>query len=189
MSEKKSAIGFGFIPEESKHHFLVIIPKSKDGNVMVYERFRWEDDEIVQSVNEAVDKPKARISKHKWKLIEETLKKEFNDRLKKQNIIVGRWKTGQIPVENLLGKEMVLLIWAIEDSDPNVIVVAIRNWLGLAPEERWWLFTMTNGATGGLYDRRGWRKAIRYALTENPVEDRKQHQEDLFEFLFNKKNE
>ena len=45
------------------------------------------------------------------------------------------------------------------------------NWLGLAPEERWWLYTMTNAATGhAIKDRnRGWRKAVRFALTENPV--------------------
>jgi hypothetical protein len=46
--------------------------------------------------------------------------------------------------------------------------------LGLAPEERWWLFTMTNAATGHAIAGRnkGWRKAVRYALTENPVSDR-----------------
>lgn len=30
---------------------------------------------------------------------------------------------------------------------------------------------MTNAATGHANDKRGWRKAIRYALTENPVEE------------------
>ncbi len=49
--------------------------------------------------------------------------------------------------------------------------VAIKNWLGLKPEERWWLFTMTNAATGHAISGRnkGWRKAVRYALTENPI--------------------
>ena len=82
---------------------------------------------------------------------------------------------------------MLLLVWAIEDCDPAVIPVAIRNWLGLTAEERWWLFTMTNASTGGLYDNKGWRKAIRYALTENPI-DESRHQRDLFEVLFEKKN-
>jgi hypothetical protein len=47
----------------------------------------------------------------------------------------------------------------------------VENWLGLKPEERWWLYTMTNAATGhALRGRnRGWRKALRFALTENPV--------------------
>ena len=72
----------------------------------------------------------------------------------------------------LMGKEMVLLAWAIEDCDPSVIPTAIKNWLGLSQEERWWLFTMTNAATGGINDKRGWRKAVRYALSENPIEER-----------------
>src|SRR5690606_4423509 len=40
-----------------------------------------------------------------------------------------------------------------------------------APEERWWLFTMTNAATGHAITGRGkgWRRAVRFALTENPV--------------------
>jgi hypothetical protein len=66
-----------------------------------------------------------------------------------------------------------LLAWAIEDADPALIPAAVKNWLGLAPEERWWLFTMTNAATGHAIAGRnkGWRKAVRYALTENPVSD------------------
>ena len=46
---------------------------------------------------------------------------------------------------------------------------AIRNWKGLMPEERWWLYTTTNASTGGLNDRKGWRTALRYALCENPI--------------------
>ncbi|MCI0529792.1 MAG: DUF3780 domain-containing protein, partial [Nitrospira sp.] len=76
-------------------------------------------------------------------------------------------------VSRLLGKELVLLAWAIEDADPTLIPIAVKNWLGLKPEERWWLFTMTNAATGHAINGRnkGWRKAVRYALTENPVSD------------------
>jgi len=72
-----------------------------------------------------------------------------------------------------LGKELVLLAWAIEDADPGLIAQALANWLGLYPEERWWLYTQTAAASGhGITGRNvGWRKAVRYALTENPVTD------------------
>jgi len=186
MAEKKSAIGFGFIPEETNHHFLVHIPKSKNGYITIYERFTWQSDNDVQKIDESRDRAKAQISKYKWKLIEDTLKTEFNNRLKQHNTVVGRWKLGQVPVERMLGKELLLLVWAIEDSDPTVIPTAIRNWLGLTPEERWWLFTMTNASTGGLGDKRGWRKAIRYALSENPIEEQKK-QTSLFDNLFENK--
>ena len=45
------------------------------------------------------------------------------------------------------------------------IPVAVRNWLALRPEERWWLFGMTAISTGGMTDGdKGWRMALRHAL-------------------------
>lgn len=185
MSGKKKALGFGFIPNESEHHFLVIVPKGNKGNVTIYERFQWQEKSEEQTINVIYDKPKVEFSKHKWNLISEMLKIEFNKRLKKDGITLGKWKAGQVPVERLLGKELVLLAWAIEDCDPSIIPDAIKNWKGLSPEERWWLFTMTNASTGNVHDKRGWRKAIRYALTENPVEERRK-QRSLFDYMFEK---
>ena len=54
---------------------------------------------------------------------------------------------------------------------------------GLSREERWWLFTMTNAVTGHADDKRGWRKAIRYALTENPIDDEKHKQLNIFDLF------
>jgi hypothetical protein len=177
----KDILGFGFNPEESEHHFLVIIPRSKNGKIIIYERFMWQYDKEIQIIDIKNDRPKVELTKHKWKLIEDALKTEFNERLKKDKLPVGKWQIGQIPVHRLFGKEMVLLAWAIEDCDPSVIPTAIKNWLGLSKEERWWLFTMTNAATGHINDKRGWRKAIRYALTENPVEE-SEKQINLFDY-------
>ena len=163
---KIQALGFGYIPEETKHHFLVIIPRSQNQKITVYERFDWDDSEVQQSDID-YKSLKVRIDKHKWDLVKDALQQEFNNTLKENNILVGRFKIGEVPIDRLLGKEMVLLLWAIEDSDPKLIPVALKNWLGLSREERWWLFTMTNAVTGHADDKRGWRKAIRYALTEN----------------------
>jgi hypothetical protein len=46
---------------------------------------------------------------------------------------------------------------------------------------------MTNAATGGLNDRTGWRKALRYALTENPIEEQRQY--SLFDMMIKKGEE
>ena len=67
----------------------------------------------------------------------------------------------------LLGKELLVLLWAIElpGVTPEEIAVAIRNWLGLKSEERWWLYTMTAAATGLSHQQgMGWRGALRQAL-------------------------
>lgn len=79
----------------------------------------------------------------------------------------------------------MLLAWAIEDADPGLIPNAIANWQGLAPEERWWLYTMTAAATGSYVTGRGrgWRKAVRYALTENPISGRPSERPTVPEFF------
>ncbi len=188
MSDKIKVIGFGFRPEESRHHFLVALPVKKDALVFIFERFSWQDEVDKQIINEFdEDKAKAALSRHKWDLIKDVLQAEFNTRLKKQKLPAGRFSQGQTPVERLLGKELLVLVWAVEDCDPAGIPIAIRNWLGLAPEERWWLYTMTNAATGNLDDRRGWRKALRYALCENPIDERRQM--SIFDTMLNRGQE
>ena len=70
-------------------------------------------------------------------------------------------------MQRLFGKELLVLLWAVElpDVKPEEIAVAIRNWLGLKPEERWWLYTMTAAATGLAHQAgMGWRGALRQAL-------------------------
>ena len=197
---KKNSFGFGFIPEEAQQHFLVILsPVNQNKNVLVYERFSWDEDRKQQIsglpeakmalhvVSDSEDgdeevRLKVSLSRQKWDMVKPALEAEMNRILKADNKKVARFKVGQNPVERLLGKEMMVLLWAIEDCDPVVIPKAIKNWLGFSREERWWLFTMTNAATGGVDDKIGWRVALRYALTQNPVADEKK-QGDIFSSL------
>lgn len=194
MAKNKEHIGFGFNPGESKHHFLIIIPKTNNGKVLIYERFEWGSeeenkemisgrnlfDEPEQKIDQRFDRLKCEISKNKWKQIEAAFRTEFNQRLKELGMKTAQWKTGQTPVQRLFGKELTLLCWAIEDCELKAIPTAIKNWQGLKPEERWWLYTMTNASTGDANKKYGWRTAIRYALTENPVTE-KYRQANLFD--------
>jgi hypothetical protein len=172
-----SILGFGFSSELTEHCFLVTFPASiaKSSEIMISEHFHWKPEQespVEVSFNNEDRQLKVRLKRFIWEQIEEEVKAEFNRRLRGMGLKTSRWlKKGQVPVDRTLGKELTLLAWAIEDADPALIPTAIRNWLGLAPEERWWLYTMTNAATGhALKDRnRGWRKAVRFALTENPV--------------------
>ncbi len=173
--EAGKVIGFGFNPAESGHHFLVTIPKAGDEQVYVSEHFEWDESEARRELHLALgredNKMRVILPKAKWTGIADELRAAFNQRLRDNGLATGRWKVGQTPVSRLFGKELVLLAWAVEDADPALIPLAVRNWHGLAPEERWWLFTMTNAATGHALAGRGkgWRKAVRFALTENPV--------------------
>ncbi|MEI7557217.1 DUF3780 domain-containing protein, partial [Candidatus Chlorohelix sp.] len=182
---KPAALGFGFIVAESAHHFLVTIPASKKEAVLISEHLTWDESEARRELSLAIGKDdnKLRVilNRRAWDLIADAARVEFNQRLRQLGLKPGNWKTGQTPVSRLLGKELVLLCWAIEDADPALIPTAIKNWLGLSPEERWWLFTMTNAATGHALNgrNRGWRRAVRYALTDNPVADHNQLEFDM----------
>ena len=175
--KKPTCLGFGFCPEESAHHFLVTIPASNREEVLISEHMTWVEGEAAPpptfAFGEAEGKLRVVLARAKWNAIADEVRVEFNKRLKQDGLKSGNWKTGTNPVSRLLGKELVLLAWAIEEADPALIPAAVKNWLGLVPEERWWLYTMTSAATGHAVQGRnkGWRKAVRYALTENPVTD------------------
>jgi hypothetical protein len=179
MQQKKQQMyGFGFKPADAQHHFLVTIPPAgKDPHVYITEQLEWDESGARRELNFALgredNKMRVILPRAKWDAIADAVRAEFNQRLKAASIKPGKWTQGQIPVARALGKELVLLCWAIEEADPALTPIAIRNWSGLAPEERWWLFTMTNAATGHAVTGRGkgWRRAVRYALTENPVTD------------------
>ena len=177
VPKKSTGQGFGFRPEESVHHFLVTIPASNREDVLISEHFIYDENEASSpptfALGEMEGKLRVMLARPKWNEIADEVRVEFNQRLKKDGLPSGVWKTGANPVSRLLGKELVLLAWAIEEADPALVPVAVKNWLGLVPEERWWLYTMTSAATGHAIQGRnkGWRKAVRYALTENPVTD------------------
>jgi hypothetical protein len=105
------------------------------------------------------------LQRLRWSGIRAEVQRAFNAQLKQHNLASSTWKVGDNPVDRLLGKELCVLAWAIEQLDPEKIPLAVRNWLALRPEERWWLFGMTALASGGLQDgESGWRVALRYAL-------------------------
>ncbi len=174
LSSKEKILGFGFNPEDTEHHFLVYLKPGKK-EVVVFEQFQYDPNpswsKFAYEVTGSGSTAKVILPFAKWELIQEEARAEFNRRLKGNNLKSAAWKSEFNYLHRLFGKELLVLAWAIEDADPGTIPLAIQNWLGLKPEERWWLFTITNAATGHAVNGRGkgWRKALRYALTENPV--------------------
>lgn len=174
LDEGALAGTFGFDPSESAAHFLVLIPPSATQAVIISEHLSWDPERVAESVHygERLDgQVRSQLDRRKWDGIADTVRAELNARLKKEGKPPGRWRTGHNTIGRTLGKEVTLLAWAIEDADPGLIPTAIANWQGLTPEERWWLYTMTAAATGSYTAGRGrgWRKAVRFALTENPA--------------------
>jgi len=179
-TKKPPILGFGFQPAQSEHFFLVTLPRAKGegAEITLSEHFEWFEPTVDAPIPVPINAVNAHLRvilrRAVWDEIAEDVKAEFNRRLRVYGLKTAKWpQSGQVPIDRTLGKELCVLAWAVEDCDPALIPTAVRNWLGLVPEERWWLYTMTNAATGHALNGRGkgWRKALRYALTENPVSE------------------
>jgi hypothetical protein len=175
-TKAKQSSGLGFIPEELQHGFILHLPagRAATADVFISEHrdFVLEQGEIrPRPVTETDPDVRVNIKRVRWDEIATAFFEEATRRLRHAGMAVPTLpKSGPIPMLPSLGKELCLLCWAIEDADTQLIPEAIRNWEGLAPEERWWLYTMTAAATGQAKQRGiGWRKALRFALTENPI--------------------
>ena len=157
---KHATLGFGVPASSDPHHFKVIIPKANSGKVQIseYLGLQAQSDEFAVIDRVIIERPR-------WTAIRAEVQRTFNARLKSHGIKTSTWKVGENVVDRLLGKELCVLAWAIEGMDMDHIPVAVRNWLALRPEERWWLFGMTAMSTGGITDgEKGWRLALRHAL-------------------------
>jgi len=153
-------LGFGVPATSDPHHFKVVIPKNSTGKIQVSEHFGLQATSVDSAVIDRV-----LLDRSRWTAIRAEVQRSFNARMAAHGLKPGAWKVGENPVDRLLGKELCVLAWAVEQMDAEKIPVAVRNWLALRPEERWWLFGMTAMSTGGLMDAgKGWRTALKHAL-------------------------
>lgn len=142
---KHPTLGFGVPASSDPHHFKVIIPKSSTGKVQISEYLGLQAQSEEFSVVDRVQ-----LDRTRWTAIRAEVQRAFNARLKSYGLETSSWQVGENMLDRLLGKEICVLAWAIEGMEIDNIPVAVRNWLALSPEERWWLFGMTAKSTGGL---------------------------------------
>lgn len=183
--------GLGFLPVEARHGFLIEVPKGKGRNDWI-SIAEYRNVDLTQlesnekpigdtSVTTAVDQsqspnrePNLRvlIDRTRWLELAPSFYEEANRRLRANGLPAFKFQKNPskpVPVHPSLGKELCVLCWAVEEAPPEVIPNALMNWESLAPEERWWLYTMTVATTGQAMQRGvGWRKALRAAIAENP---------------------
>ena len=153
-------LGFGVPATSDPHHFKVIIPRSNTGCVQISEHLGMQATSDEHSVIDRV-----LLDRSRWTAIRSEVQRAFNARLNGHGLKPSAWKVGDNPVDRLLGKELCVLAWAVEHMELEKVPVAVRNWLALRPEERWWLFGMTAMSTGAINDSdKGWRLALRHAL-------------------------
>jgi hypothetical protein len=155
--------GFGCPDTVDPHHMRVLIPPGRSDEVSIVEDFGLRGGS--NGVPERVER--CRLPRALWSALANTVKQAFNERLKEKEIPPGRWIVGENRLDRLLGKELCVLAWGVESASEALVPNALRNWLALSPEERWWLFSKAVAGTGlAEHVDLGWRKAIRVALTE-----------------------
>lgn len=164
-----SIVDFGFDPSRSPHHFAVIPHGST--YVQFVERFVYGDGEEEEQAL-AREVLKAELDLERWQRIRDDAAEVFNAHLRASGFRAASWrKSAPTLLAPHLGRELILLVWATEEQDLSVLPAVRLNWRGVAPEERWWLYSTINASSRHPeHAERGWRKAIKIALAENPVD-------------------
>lgn len=166
------------MPDEARHGFLIDIPKGAGQSEMIcIAEHRGADfNNLVSSTKEILSPTdpalRVMIDRTRWQVLAPAFWEEANRRLRANGLPSCKFlknPSKPVPVHPSLGKELCVLCWAVEDAPADDIPNALRNWEALAPEERWWLYTMTVATTGQAMQKGlGWRKALRAALADNP---------------------
>jgi hypothetical protein len=174
----RKVVGLGFLPEEARHGFLIDIPKGIGSNdIVCITEYRGSDldhlgTRVVKAPSPGDRSLRVIIDRARWLALAPAFWEEANRRLRANGLPIAKFQRNPgkpVPVHPSLGKELCILCWAIEEAPPDDIPNALRNWDALAPEERWWLYTMTVATTGqALQKGVGWRKALRAAIADNP---------------------
>lgn len=141
-----STTGFGCPAEMFVHHVLVTIPESRIGEVLL------EEDWGVAQAGGPDRLARCVLPRARWNAIANVAKQAMNDRLKEQELPSSRWMTGENRVERLLGKEVIVLAWAVEAAEEEDVDAVAAAWAALRPEERWWLFGRVASSAGGAAD-------------------------------------
>jgi hypothetical protein len=128
------------------HHVEVIIPEGRSGDV------RFEEDWGVAPAAGPDRLLRCTLPRARWNAVANLAKQVLNDRLKQEGLPGSRWIPGVNCIERLLGREVIVLAWAIEAADEEDIPPISAAWVGMRPEERWWLFGRVASVAGSTND-------------------------------------
>lgn len=100
--------GFGCPVEMFIHHVEVTIPEGRGSKVL------FEEDWGVAQAGGPDRLLRCALPRGRWNAIATIARQVLNERLQEQELPPSRWVTGINRVERLLGKEAVVLAWAVE---------------------------------------------------------------------------
>ena len=139
----RKSIGLGFVPEESRHGFLIHIPKgSAKGDLISISEYRGDRFSGVDVTSLPAPPPsdpalRVSLDRGRWAALAPAFWEEANRRLRANGLATAKLTKSPmkpIPVHPSLGKELCVLCWAVEEASIDDIPNAMRNWEALAPE-------------------------------------------------------
>lgn len=164
-------IGFGVPNVVGPHHFVVQIPAGRNDPVVIIENYGLNGETI-----NAKPVPRVIVSREAWRVVAVPLKAYLNQRVKNSlfegksskdgvNFKASTFSLGNNKIERLLGHEVAVLAWAIEQADEDEARIAFTRWASHRPEELHWLYQQIVADAGRPENEpTGWRLAIKQAL-------------------------
>ncbi len=96
-----------------EHGYLVRLTKGREAKAQVFEVFgRPPTDREPQWAPETV--LRCEVARDVWDVVSPEARAEFNRRLKADGKPTGRWGADETAVQRLFGKELLVLLWAVE---------------------------------------------------------------------------
>lgn len=112
----------------------------------------------------------AEIEGATWRTISARVVRELAQDMGEAEVLgkkVPALKSGANRLSPLVGRELALLLWAIQEEGASEQLEALlHGWRELAREERWWLYA--KAAAPGQRAGAGWRRGLFHALSELP---------------------
>ncbi|MCH4828062.1 DUF3780 domain-containing protein [Planococcus halocryophilus] len=153
---------FGLLDVNNENNFKVVLGE----DVRIVEEIKQKD--LYNNTVKVIDVERARINLMQWAHIKAGVSNFFNHQLRETQWWFSFFITGENYMQNWYGKQLLLLVWAIEDTkDPDEIHRILMNWIKLSEGEQWWLFTVIEETSEELPDRNGWRRDLKKALLSN----------------------
>ncbi|MEP3665223.1 MAG: DUF3780 domain-containing protein [Roseibium sp.] len=161
MAQEKT-IGFGVKDKAWQGCFLLRVPKGRNDPIDLIEDFG-----ISAGEDEPQGVARCSVDRHVWRSVADGVRTYLNRRLKAKKMKVGRFMVGENKIERLLGREVSVLLYALENCTVDEAPSVFQGWSDYRPEELWWLFNQIDKSGGYINDPQvGWRRSIKTILGE-----------------------
>lgn len=158
---------FGVPNTAAPHHIVIKVPSDRSADAELWEDFGAAGIGTSLHLICRVILPRA-----VWCAIAPAVETHMNARIREKGLKTSRLRIGDNRIDRILGREVIVLAWAVEHMTPAQAEAAVARWKHYRPEEMWWLFQQID-IDGRAWDapQKGWRAAIKVAFANNEISE------------------